>query len=93
VQNFGGKSDYLVDCLIAPEDIGAVCDTGDGGWHNAEGAIRSKRYYVTGGHEMVNRGMYHSSAYASLLDSEWAAYKLSVIEESKKALEKMEAVL
>ena len=82
VEGYGGKTSYLVDCLIAPEDIGAVCDTND--WRNSEGAIRCKRYMVTGGHELINRGMYHPSSYASMLDIEWSAAKLEAI----KGLEK-----
>jgi hypothetical protein len=26
VKSYNGVSSYLVDCLVAPEDIGAVCD-------------------------------------------------------------------
>jgi hypothetical protein len=33
---------HLVDCLVAPEDIGAVCDV-----RREDGAIRCRRYMVT----------------------------------------------
>ena len=85
VEGFGGKTNYLVDCLVAPEDIGAVCDTDN--WRESEGAIRTKRYMVIGGHEMINRGMYHPSKYAKMLDHEWAQAKKDAIEELLQKIE------
>jgi hypothetical protein len=54
VKSYNGVSSYLVDCLVAPEDIGAVCDV-----RREDGAIRCRRYMVTGGHFAVSKGMYH----------------------------------
>lgn len=90
VKNFSGQTNYLVDCLVAPEDIGAVCDINRG---NKEGAIRCKRYMVTGGHFAVSRGMYHPSTYAKLLDSEWGVLKAEVIEKLNSKISKIEAKL
>jgi hypothetical protein len=42
VKSYNGVSSYLVDCLVAPEDIGAVCDV-----RREDGAIRCRRYMVT----------------------------------------------
>jgi len=83
VQNFGGKTDYLVDCLVAPEDIGAVADIREGA---GDGAIRCKRYMVIGGHFQVNDSMYHPSKYAAMLDDEWAIAKAEAIKNLKKRL-------
>lgn len=88
VKSFGGKTSYLVDCLVAPEDIGAVCDV-----HREDGAIRCKRYMVTGGHFAVSKGMYHPSSYAKLLDSEWVAIKAKVISDLNTQKEVIEAKL
>lgn len=87
VQGFGGRTSYLVDCLVAPEDVGAVCDLS----RSEEGAIRCKRYMVTGGHFAVSKGMYHPSEYAALLDTEWETAKLEAIKNlEKKVNEAME---
>jgi len=83
VQNFGGKTDYLVDCLVAPEDIGAVADIRAGA---GDGAIRCKRYMAVGGHFQVNDSMYHPSKYAAMLDDEWKVAKAEAIKNLKKRL-------
>ena len=83
VEGFGGKTKFLVDCLVAPEDIGAVADLRT----NSEGAIRSKRYFVTGGHFKISRSMYHPSKYAEMLDDEWLKAKLEAIENLKQQIE------
>lgn len=88
VESFSGKTNYLVDCLVAPEDIGAVCDIRRG-----DGAIRCKRYMVVGGHFAVSKGMYHPSSYAKLLDSEWNTIKEGVIADLNKQKEALEAKL
>ncbi len=75
VDGFSGQTKYLVDCLVAPEDIGAVADLRS----NSEGAIRCKRYMVTGAHFKVNRAMYHPSKYAEMLDDEWSKAKIEAI--------------
>jgi len=80
VQNFGGQTDYLIDCLVAPEDIGAVADL----TRNEEGAIRCKRYMAVGGHFQVNASMYHPSKYAAMLDEEWVIAKEEAIKNLKE---------
>jgi hypothetical protein len=92
VKSFGGKTNYLVDCLVAPEDIGAVCAVREDA-SESDGAIRCRRYFVTGGHFQVSRGMYHPSAYAKLLDTEWVAMKTQMIEELNAKIVKIEAKL
>lgn len=77
VQGFGGQTAYLVDCLVAPEDIGAVCDVDN--WRHNEGAIRCRKYYVTGAHFAVNRGLYHPNKYSNLLNDVWEAAKMDSI--------------
>jgi hypothetical protein len=67
VKSYNGVSSYL-DCLVAPEDIRAVCDV------RRDGAIRCRRYMVTGGHFAVSKGMYHPSSYAKMLE-EWIEVK------------------
>lgn len=91
VQGFGGKTSYLVDCLVSPEDVGAVCDV-TSNWEG-EGAIRCKRYMVTGGHFAVSKGMYHPSAYAALMDTEWETIKGEAIANLKKAIAEVEEQL
>ena len=86
VQGFGGATDYLVDCLVSPEDIGAVADVTR---HDGEGAIRCKRYYVVGAHFCVSKGMYHPSQYAKLLDGEWAQYKADAIKGFEESIEEV----
>ena len=88
VQNFGGKTDYLVDCLVSPEDIGAVSDIRDG---NGDGAIRCKRYMVVGAHFQVSKGMYHPSKYAKMLDEEWDIAKAEAIQALKEQIINIEA--
>jgi hypothetical protein len=80
VENYGGATKFLVDCLVSPEDIGAVADMSS---PNTEGAIRCRRYMVVGAHFQVSRGMYHPAKYGKLLDAEWAAMKAELIEQLK----------
>lgn len=89
VKSYGGLTNYLVDCLVSPEDIGAVCDVHRGD----DGAIRCKRYMVTGGHFAVSKGMYHPSSYAKLLDEEWNDIKSKLISELNAEKEAIEAKL
>lgn len=76
VQGYGGKTAYLLDCLVSPEDIGAVCDVTA---HGSDGAIRCRRYMAVGAHFTVSRGMYHPSKYAKMLDGEWDTAKEAAI--------------
>jgi len=76
VRGYGGQTNYLLDCLVAPEDIGAVCDVTA---HGSDGAIRCRRYMTVGAHFVVSKGMYHPSKYAKLLDAEWIAAKATII--------------
>lgn len=89
VQGYGGKTSYLLDCLVAPEDIGAVCDVSGGQHAGREGAIRVRRYMAVGAHFSVSRGMYHPSKYASFLDSEWKTAKDEAIKEAMKAVDEI----
>jgi hypothetical protein len=88
VKSYNGVSSYLVDCLVAPEDIGAVCDV-----RREDGAIRCRRYMVTGGHFAVSKGMYHPSSYAKMLDAEWIEVKAKVIADLNAAKAEIEAKL
>lgn len=89
VQNYGGKTSYLVDCLVSPEDIGAVADIrGD----NTDGAIRCRRYMVVGAHFQVSRGMYHPSKYGALIDKEWEEMKKQLIEDLKVKQGEIESI-
>lgn len=89
VKGFGGATKYLVDCLVAPEDIGAVCDVN----RTDDGAIRCRRYMVVGAHFAVSRGMYHPSSYSKMLDTEWDAIKADIIEKLNKEKAALEAKL
>lgn len=88
VQGFGGKTDYLIDCLIAPEDIGAVCDIR----YDREGAVRSKRYMAVGATFQVSKGMYHPSNYAKMLDGEWETAKEAMVNKAKDKIVKIEGL-
>ena len=90
VQHFGGKTDYLVDCLVSPEDIGAVADVRD---EAGDGAIRCKRYMVVGAHFQVSKGMYHPSKYAEMLDDEWKVAKAEAIAVLREQVKKTEDTL
>lgn len=90
VQNFGGKTDYLVDCLVSPEDIGAVADIR---YDEGDGALRCKRYMVVGAHFQVSRGMYHPSKYAEMLDDEWKVAKAEAINNLKERSTEVEEQL
>lgn len=83
VQGFGGITDYLIDCLVAPEDVGAVADLRE----SSEGAIRCKRYMAVGAVFQVSKGMYHPSNYAKMLDIEWDEAKAALTEVATKQLE------
>jgi hypothetical protein len=84
VKGYGGKTSYLLDCLVAPEDIGAVCDVTS---HGSDGAIRCRRYMAVGAHFVVSRGMYHPSKYAKMLDGEWDVAKEEAIGKLLKEVE------
>jgi hypothetical protein len=71
VKSYNGVSSYLVDCLVAPED-GAVCDV-----RREDGAIRCRRYMVTGGHFAVRRYV-PPIILRKMLDAEWIEVKAKV---------------
>jgi hypothetical protein len=73
VKSYNGVSSYLVDCLVAPEDIGAVCDV-----RREDGAIRCRRYMVTGGHFAVR--YVPPIILRKMLDAEWIEVKAKVID-------------
>jgi hypothetical protein len=89
VQNYGGQTKFLLDCLVSPEDIGAVADLSN---RNSEGAIRCRRYMAVGAHFQVSRGMYHPSRYGALVDSDWEAMKKELLEGLKAEANKIEAI-
>ena len=88
VEGYGGKTRFLLDCLVAPEDIGAVCDVTS---HGSDGAIRCRRYMAVGAHFVVSRGMYHPSKYAKMLDGEWDVAKEDAIGKLLKQVEEKKA--
>lgn len=88
VKGYGGKTAYLLDCLVSPEDIGAVCDVTN---HGSDGAIRCRRYMAVGAHFVVSRGMYHPSKYAKMLDGEWDVAKEEAIGKLLKKVEEKKA--
>jgi len=90
VRGYGGKTNYLLDCLVAPEDIGAVCDVTS---YGSDGAIRCRRYMTVGAHFVVSKGMYHPSKYAQLLDAEWDVIKAEIIDKLGEQIKDAEAKL
>ena len=89
VQNYGGQTKFLLDCLVSPEDIGAVADVRKS---DSEGAIRCRRYMAVGAHFQVSRGMYHPSRYAELLDSDWAAMKKELLAKLQEKADDIQAI-
>jgi hypothetical protein len=87
VKSYNGVSSYLVDCLVAPEDIGAVCDV-----RREDGAIRCRRYMVTGGHFAVSKCTTHHLT-QKMLDAEWIEVKAKVIADLNAAKAEIEAKL
>jgi len=75
----------LLECFVDPAEIGAICDISD----NSDGAIRVREYFVFGAVEGRNKGIYHSSKYASMKDAEWEVYKAEAIANSNKLTEKI----
>jgi hypothetical protein len=75
---------FLVDCLVAPEDIGAVCDV-----RREDGAIRCRRYMVTGGHLLGK--VCTTIILRKMLDAEWIEVKAKVIADLNAAKAEIEA--
>jgi hypothetical protein len=63
-------------------EIGAICGLG----MDSDGAIRSKEYFVYGAVKGRTKGIYHSSHYAAIKDSEWEKMKADAIDASNKKL-------
>jgi hypothetical protein len=75
---------FLPDCLVAPEDIGAVCDV-----RREDGAIRCRRYMVT----EVTLLRYVPIILRKMLDAEWIEVKAKVIADLNAAKAEIEAKL
>jgi hypothetical protein len=73
---------FLPDCLVAPEDIGAVCDV-----RREDGAIRCRRYMVT---EVT---LLYVPSSRKMLDAEWIEVKAKVIADLNAAKAEIEAKL
>lgn len=82
VQGYSGQFNHLLECFVSPEDIGAIVDVERG----RDGAIRVKSYFVYGAVNKPNKGLFHSSTYAALLDGEWEEYKKEAIARAAESL-------
>lgn len=61
--------------FVDPMDIGALTDDGTG-------ALRVRRYFVYASFAGVNRGIYHSSSYAAITDTEFQSMLNTAITET-----------
>ncbi len=85
VQNYKHTNTQLLECFVDPAEIGAICDIGWG-----DGAMRVREYFIFGATEGRNKGIYHSSKYAALKDSDWEDYKKEAVEKSNELLAKLQ---
>lgn len=85
VSSYKGLNCQLLECFVDPAEIGAICDVN----RNSDGAIRVREYFVYGAVEGRNKGIYHSSKYAAMKDTEWDAYKKEAVENSNKLVAKI----
>lgn len=81
VQSYRSLNCQLLECFIDPAEIGAICDVSHG-----DGAMRVREYFIYGATEGRNKGIYHSSHYAAMKDTEWEDYKIDAIEKSNKLM-------
>lgn len=77
VSSYKGLNCQLLDCFVDPSEIGAICDLSA----SSDGAIRVREYFVYGATTGKNKGLYHSSRYAAIKDSEWEAFKAAAIDQ------------
>lgn len=47
-----------------------------------DGALREKEYFIYGAVEGRTKGIYHSSKYAAIKDTEWEAFKAEAVKVS-----------
>lgn len=80
IQGYGGSGKELHDVFVDPMDIGAVTDDGSG-------ALRVRRYFVHRSNAGINKGIYHSSKFASMTDLEWSDFREAAIKESEAKAE------
>jgi hypothetical protein len=73
-QHSGTETHYT---FVDPMHIGAVTDDGSG-------ALRVKQYFTYDSFAGVTKTLYHSSAYAALVDEEWAKVRAEAIEATNK---------
>lgn len=64
IRGYQAMGTATLNIFIDPQDIGRFTNDGDG-------AVICKKFYAYGAFSGVNRGMYHSSDYAELGDSEY----------------------
>lgn len=85
VDTYKGLDCQLLECLVDPAEIGAIVDINYG-----DGAIRCREYFIYGAVEGRTKGIYHSSKYAAMKDTEWEAYKKEAVEAANKKIKATE---
>jgi len=77
IRGYEGDGTETHDVFVDPSDVWAITNDGSG-------ALRVSRYFVHASRAGHNRGIYHSSKYAGLVDAEWDAIKTDILIEQLK---------
>lgn len=85
VQSYKSLNCQLLECFVDPAEIGAICDIGWG-----DGAMRVREYFIYGATEGRNKGIYHSSHYAAMKDTEWTDYMKEAINKSNDLMAELQ---
>ena len=78
VSRYKSLNCQLLECFVDPSEIGAICDVSP----DSDGALRVKEYFIYGAVEGRTKGIYHSSKYAAIKDTEWEAFKAEAVKVS-----------
>lgn len=89
IRCFGGRTCFLINCLVSPSDIGAIVqarNTGD------EGALRVLRYYTISVNIAPNKNRYHESVLLDKVEEVWEEERTKAIEETNKRIKELKDI-
>lgn len=90
IQGYGGRTRFLLNCLVSPSDIGAIV-------HNSvasadKGALRVLRYYPISVNTAPNKNRYHESTLLDKIDEVWEEERTRAIEETNLKIKQFEEI-
>lgn len=89
IRCYGGRTSFLINCLVSPSDIGAFVQcrgTAD------EGALRVLRYYPVSVNIAPNKNRYHESVLLDKVEEVWEEERTAAIEATNAKIKELQDI-